>query len=80
MKKPLLTLALICSFIIGCTYTFNDRSNSKLHCKICDKSYFVVSKRITKFTVENGEPVLRTDNFYKCAHCGFLSDVRVNAK
>jgi hypothetical protein len=79
--KYLVKIVLVCSMVFTFGYTFGYKPNdNQLHCKVCDKSYFVPSKRITKFGIENGETVLKTASFYKCAHCGFLSDVKVNDK
>jgi hypothetical protein len=80
MKKILVVAAMTFSFIIGCTYTTKDKTNPKLHCKICNESYFVPSRRVTKFTKENEKTVVKTASFYKCAKCDFISDVVVSDK
>ena len=79
--KKLLSMVLMLSMVFGFTYTFAYKpSDDKLHCKVCNNTHFINSKRLTKFTIENGEPVIRTGSFYKCSDCGMLSDIRVHSK
>lgn len=74
-------MVLVCSMLCGFTYTFTYKpSDDKLHCRVCNNTHFVTSKRLTKFIVENGETVIRTGSFYKCSDCGMLSDIKVQSK
>ena len=76
--KYLIKIVLACSFVFGFGYTFAYRPNdNQLHCKICNYTHFTPSKKITKFSGEGDNRVIKSGVFYKCGDCGFVTDVQV---
>ena len=76
--KHLIKVVLACSMLFGFTYTFAYKPNDgKLHCKICDQTHFITSRKITKFSGEGDDRTVKSGVFYKCADCGFLTDIQV---
>jgi len=79
IMKYLFKLSLVCSFIFGFAYTFAYKPNDdKLHCKICDNTHFIPSAKITKFIGDMDNRKIAAGIFYKCAHCGALTDFKVD--
>ena len=75
----LFKLILGCIMSYGLTYAFVYKPNDdKMHCKVCNDTHFVVSKKLSKFVGDMNNRVISTGIFYKCAKCGALTDVKVN--
>ena len=65
--------------VFGFTYTFAYKpSDDKLHCKICNSTHFIPSKKMSKFIGEDEQRVISTGIFHQCANCSALTDVKVN--
>jgi hypothetical protein len=76
--KYLFKLLLVCSLVFGFGYTFAYKPNDdRLHCKVCNDTHFVPSAKITKFIGDMDNRTITSGIFYKCAHCGALTDIKL---
>lgn len=76
--KDVLKITLACVMVFGFTYSLAYKPNDdKLHCKVCNGTHFVPSKKFTKFINQNEDRVLKSASFYKCSNCGSTTDIVV---
>ena len=77
--KNVLSVAVACamafSFAYGFTYKPDD---GKLHCKVCNGTHFVPSKRYTKFIGTDNNSFLKTASFYLSSACGHPTYIVIN--
>lgn len=77
--KNILSVALACVMIFGFCYNFMYKNNDgKLHCKLCDGTYFIPSERYAKFITLKDERIRKVASFYHCSKCGVPTDIVVN--
>ncbi len=76
--KNILKITLACIMVFGFTYSFAYKpDDGKLHCKVCNNTHFVPSKKFTKFINQDEERVLKSASFYTCSSCGSTTDIVV---
>ena len=76
--KQLVAVIFSCFFVYGCSFAVARKiDENKMHCKVCNGTKFVPSRKISKFVIVNEQPIFKTGSYYKCTECGLISNVRV---